>query len=261
MRLGFGVGANDVELVLRSLPSLPLRYEAQARAGLRARALVGAAGPRSRRCCIRRSKARRGTSTGRACAATRPGCSRSSSTRAIRASAVDAFVDALKLFRIGYSWAGPVSLAVPYDLAAMRAEPRWPGTLVRFSVGLEAVEDLIDDCEQALAALPATERRGPPRRRQRRRRRRIVSGSGAIVNDELLARLAAARRGDARRSRSGRAAIASAILISSIARWRPGQTRGPAPNGIDDPVRRRGAVRRVGARASARARKRAASAK
>ena len=41
MRIGFGVGANDVELVLRSLPSLPLRYEAQARAGVAARALVG----------------------------------------------------------------------------------------------------------------------------------------------------------------------------------------------------------------------------
>ena len=66
---------------------------------------------------------------------------------------VDAFVDALKLFRIGYSWAGPVSLVVPYDLKAMRKRPRWPGLVVRFSLGLEAVEDLIADCEQALAAL------------------------------------------------------------------------------------------------------------
>ena len=33
MRIGLGVGANDAELVLRSLPSLALRYEAQARAG------------------------------------------------------------------------------------------------------------------------------------------------------------------------------------------------------------------------------------
>jgi cystathionine beta-lyase/cystathionine gamma-synthase len=31
--------------------------------------------------------------------------------------------------------------------------PAWPGMLVRFSVGLEAVEDLIEDCRQALAAL------------------------------------------------------------------------------------------------------------
>ena len=66
---------------------------------------------------------------------------------------VDAFVDALKLFRIGYSWAGPVSLVASYDLKAMRKRPRWPGFVVRFSVGLEAIEDLIADCEQALATL------------------------------------------------------------------------------------------------------------
>ena len=59
----------------------------------------------------------------------------------------------MKLFKIGYSWAGPVSLAVPYDLAMIRKRAAGAGTLVRFSIGLEAVEDLIADCEQALAAL------------------------------------------------------------------------------------------------------------
>ena len=66
---------------------------------------------------------------------------------------VDAFVDALRLFKIGFSWAGPVSLVVPYDLSTMRKQPRWRGTLVRFSLGLEAVDDLIADSKQALAAL------------------------------------------------------------------------------------------------------------
>ena len=66
---------------------------------------------------------------------------------------VHAFVDALRLFRIGYSWAGPVSLVVPYDLSAIRQQPAWPGTLVRFSIGLEATSDLVDDCLQALTAL------------------------------------------------------------------------------------------------------------
>jgi cystathionine beta-lyase len=65
---------------------------------------------------------------------------------------VDAFCDALKLFRIGYSWGGPISLVVPYELGSMRSA--WPahlarGTLVRFSVGLEGVADLIHDLEQA----------------------------------------------------------------------------------------------------------------
>ena len=51
-----------------------------------------------------------------------------------------------------------MSLVVPYDLASMRTQ--WPahlarGTLVRFSLGLEAVADLKADLAQALAvALP-----------------------------------------------------------------------------------------------------------
>jgi cystathionine beta-lyase len=68
----------------------------------------------------------------------------------------DAFCDSLKLFKLGYSWGGPISLVVPYELETMRSA--WPqhllrGTLVRFSIGLEAVQDLQDDIEQALLAL------------------------------------------------------------------------------------------------------------
>jgi cysteine-S-conjugate beta-lyase len=85
MRIGFGVGGNDVELVLRSLPSLPLRYEAQARAGRAPAPSGGPSGPRSRRSSIRRCRDRPGTSTGSACAAVPRGCSRSSSTNATRA--------------------------------------------------------------------------------------------------------------------------------------------------------------------------------
>ena len=67
---------------------------------------------------------------------------------------MDAFCDTLRLFKLGYSWGGPMSLVVPYDLASMR--PAWPtalakGTLVRFSVGLEAVADLQADLAQAMA--------------------------------------------------------------------------------------------------------------
>jgi cystathionine beta-lyase len=69
---------------------------------------------------------------------------------------VDAFCDALRLFKIGYSWGGPVSLVVPYELASMRQT--WPaylahGTLVRFSIGLESVVDLQADLAQALQGL------------------------------------------------------------------------------------------------------------
>ena len=75
---------------------------------------------------------------------------------AIPQARVDAFCDALRLFKLGFSWGGPVSLVVPYDLAAMRMV--WPaglrrGALVRFSAGLEAAADLVADLEQAFAAL------------------------------------------------------------------------------------------------------------
>ncbi|OYU85869.1 MAG: cystathionine beta-lyase, partial [Burkholderiales bacterium PBB5] len=73
---------------------------------------------------------------------------------AFSAAQVDAFVDALKLFKIGYSWGGPVSLVVPYDLDGMRADrSALPGHLVRFSIGLEAVVDLQADLAQALRQL------------------------------------------------------------------------------------------------------------
>ena len=72
---------------------------------------------------------------------------------------VDAFCDALQRFRIGYSWGGPVSLVVPYDLASMRSRTPshlQPGHLVRFSTGLESAQALIADLHQALQAhLPA----------------------------------------------------------------------------------------------------------
>ena len=65
---------------------------------------------------------------------------------------VDRFVDGLALFGIGYSWAGPRSLAVPYDLKAMRPGGALRGHLVRFSIGLEEPEALRADLEQSLKA-------------------------------------------------------------------------------------------------------------
>ena len=43
---------------------------------------------------------------------------------------------------------------MPYDLRHMRSLPvPYKSTVVRFAVGLEAVDDLIADCAQALRAL------------------------------------------------------------------------------------------------------------
>jgi len=152
MRMGWGVGANDVEAVLRSLPSLTLRYAAQDRAG---RELAAWWTKRPEVVAVLHPALE--GSPGHAHWATL--CSQAAGLFSVvfderfSSAQVDAFIDALKLFRIGYSWAGPTSLAVPYDVSAMRRKVPRGGALVRFSIGLEALEDLIADCEQALAAL------------------------------------------------------------------------------------------------------------
>ena len=152
MRIGFGVAGNDVELVLRSLPSLPLRYEAQDRAG-RALAAWWAARPEAARVLHPALPGSPGHEHWARTCVHAAGLFSVVFAERYTTAQVDAFVDALKLFKIGYSWAGPVSLAVPYDLVSMRPGSPLRGALVRFSVGLEAVHDLIDDCERALATL------------------------------------------------------------------------------------------------------------
>ncbi|MEM9579877.1 MAG: cystathionine beta-lyase [Pseudomonadota bacterium] len=61
----------------------------------------------------------------------------------------EAFVDGLKLFRIGLSWGGVNSLAVRYpDID--RGGVDYGGRLVRLNVGLEQPADLIADLDQAM---------------------------------------------------------------------------------------------------------------
>ena len=158
MRLGLGVGANDVETVLRSLPSIGLRYAAQDR---RARELAswwqqqpqcvqllhpafeGAPGHvHWQRLCA--GQGRQGLAAGL--------FSVLLDARYSQAQ-VDAFCDSLQRFRIGYSWGGPVSLVVPYDLASMRSRQQAhlkAGHLVRFSTGLESSEALIEDLQASV---------------------------------------------------------------------------------------------------------------
>ena len=61
-----------------------------------------------------------------------------------------AFVNALKLFGIGYSYGGFESLCIHCDPQLKRAHAdKLGGPLVRFACGLEAMEDLKDDIKQA----------------------------------------------------------------------------------------------------------------
>ena len=72
-------------------------------------------------------------------------------------SAFAAFLDHTDLFKLGYSWGGYESLMVPTYPATLRSRTRWdaPGPSVRIHVGLENVDDLIRDLEQAFARLHA----------------------------------------------------------------------------------------------------------
>ena len=153
MRLGLGVSGNDVELVLRGLSTMALRYAAQDTAtrelaswmqgqpGVAQVLHPALSGSPGHAVWQREAKAA-------ACLFSvvfEPG---------IAQRQIDAFCDSLKLFKLGWSWAGPISLCAPYDVPAIRTT-RWPhaGGLVRFAVGLEAVDDLRADLAQALPAL------------------------------------------------------------------------------------------------------------
>ena len=152
MRMGWGVGVDDVEAVLRALPSLPLRYAAQDEAG-RALAQWCERQPQIVQVLHPALEGSPGHAHWRALCTQAAGLFSVQFAAGIGREAVHAFVDALRLFKIGYSWAGPLSLAVPYDFAQIRPGSAWRGTLVRFSMGLEDVADLQADLEQALHAV------------------------------------------------------------------------------------------------------------
>ena len=153
MRVGYGIAGNDAELVLRGLNSMALRYAAQD-TSTRALALWLQCQPQIETVLHPALPASPGHE------AWKRDCSAAACLVSVvfkpeyNQQEVDGFCDGLRLFRLGYSWAGPMSLCAPYDIASMRSNP-WPykGRLVRFSVGLEALPDLQADLAQALAAM------------------------------------------------------------------------------------------------------------
>ena len=152
-QLGLGVAANDAEFILRNLPTMALRYHAHDAAARQLAAFL-AVQPQVHRVLHPALPGAPGHAHWAATCCAAAGLFSVLLDAALSAHQVDAFVDALRLFKIGYSWGGPVSLVVPYDLAAMRSDrSALPGHLVRFSIGLEAVGDLQADLAQALTVL------------------------------------------------------------------------------------------------------------
>ncbi|MDQ2963919.1 MAG: cystathionine beta-lyase [Pseudomonadota bacterium] len=68
---------------------------------------------------------------------------------------VDAMLDGLRLFKMGWSWGGFESLIIPANVERAKRTIRWHagGPYLRLHVGLESVDDLIADLADGLARL------------------------------------------------------------------------------------------------------------
>jgi cystathionine beta-lyase len=71
--------------------------------------------------------------------------------------AVDALLDTVKLFGMGFSWGGFESLVIPFDCDGYRTATKWApgGPTLRLHIGLEDVDDLKADLDRGFAALKA----------------------------------------------------------------------------------------------------------
>jgi cystathionine beta-lyase len=71
--------------------------------------------------------------------------------------AVDALLDTVKLFGMGYSWGGFESLIIPFDCNEYRTATKWApgGPTLRLHIGLENLDDLKADLDRGFAALKA----------------------------------------------------------------------------------------------------------
>lgn len=152
MRFGFGVSPEDCNIILRSLPHYKLRYQAQ---DTSARQIASWLKKHSAIATVLHP-ALEGS----------PGHTiwrRDFSGAASLFSVIfqphipqvkiDGCINKLQLFRIGYSWGGSCSLAMPFEMSRIRKDWPYQGQLLRLYVGLEDTDDLIDDLNQALSIL------------------------------------------------------------------------------------------------------------
>ena len=75
--------------------------------------------------------------------------------RPVPDAAVARFLDALRLFGLGFSWGGFESLALNCDpqFEVRKQKPAFEGPVIRLNIGLEDPADLIADLRGALDAL------------------------------------------------------------------------------------------------------------
>ncbi len=149
MRLGHGVSVDDAYLVLRSLATMKLRFDAHDAAArkiahwLKGRPEIARVlHPALPDCPGHENWKRDFSGAG--------GLFSVIFDARYAEQQTDRFVDSLTLFKIGYSWGGANSLCVPYRMQAIRNAWQEKGMLVRFNIGLEDADDLLADIEQGL---------------------------------------------------------------------------------------------------------------
>lgn len=153
--LGWHVSPDDAWLALRGLRTLPLRYAEQTRSGLRVAEWLQAR-PEVSRVLYPPLPGSTGHDLWRRDfngAASLMGVVMKGGDKA----AGEAFLDALTLFGLGYSWGGFESLITheTHQMAYRDFPPVLEGELLRLHVGLEDPVDLIADLERGLAAFTA----------------------------------------------------------------------------------------------------------
>ena len=153
--LGLCVGPDDVYLALRGLRTLGVRLERHNRSGLQIAAWLE-----------KRPEVKRvmhpGLASNPGHAIWRRDFTGASGLFSIELNpcseaAVHAFMNALTLFGMGYSWGGFESLVIWFDCAEYRTATRWApgGPTLRFHIGLEDADDLTADLERGFAAMKA----------------------------------------------------------------------------------------------------------
>ncbi|HEX4917339.1 MAG TPA: PLP-dependent transferase [Limnobacter sp.] len=155
---GLGVGPDDCSLVLRGLLTLPLRFEHQGKQALE---------------LARRLESHPAVAT--VLHPAMPNCPGHAHFKQLFSGSASIFsvvlndmytdaqacrvIDALGLFKIAYSWGGPESLALVVNIPQTRRQQlakhlgQAAGPILRLAIGLEDVEDLWRDLQQALQTL------------------------------------------------------------------------------------------------------------
>ncbi|NWG24645.1 MAG: cystathionine beta-lyase [Pseudorhodoplanes sp.] len=153
MTLGLCVGPDDVYLALRGLRTMSVRLERHQRSGLEVARWL-AQRPEVLRVLHPGLESDPGHALWKRDFLGASGLF-SIILKPISEQAVYAFLDALTLFGMGFSWGGYESLVILFDCSGYRTATTWQpgGPALRFHVGLEDTGDLIADLEQGFAAL------------------------------------------------------------------------------------------------------------